>query len=198
MPGALKVAVQMDPIETVKIDADSTFALMLEAQKRGHQLWALRSPPHGAPWPAADGARQSGHPAARSGEPLHLRSHRTARPRHDGRGPDAAGPALSTWPISPPPICWSTSTPKDAGGQRPRRGPQRAGKAPRHAVPWPDAADAHHLGPRGRSPNSASSSTTSSSSRSSATAASAFSASARMTRISARSSTATSRAPPSR
>jgi glutathione synthase len=39
MPGALKVAVQMDPIETVKIDADSTFALMLEAQKRGHQLW---------------------------------------------------------------------------------------------------------------------------------------------------------------
>ncbi len=39
MPGALKVAVQMDPIETVKIDADSTFALMLEAQRRGHQLW---------------------------------------------------------------------------------------------------------------------------------------------------------------
>jgi glutathione synthase len=39
MPGALKVAVQMDPIETVKIDADSTFALMLEAQARGHRLW---------------------------------------------------------------------------------------------------------------------------------------------------------------
>ena len=39
MPGSLKVAVQMDPMETVKIDADSTFALMLEAQKRGHQLW---------------------------------------------------------------------------------------------------------------------------------------------------------------
>jgi glutathione synthase len=39
MPGALKVAVQMDPMETVKIDADSTFALMLEAQRRGHQLW---------------------------------------------------------------------------------------------------------------------------------------------------------------
>jgi glutathione synthase len=36
---ALKVAVQMDPIETVNIDADSTFALMLEAQARGHALW---------------------------------------------------------------------------------------------------------------------------------------------------------------
>ena len=39
MARPLKVAVQMDPIETVAIDADSTFALMLEAQKRGHSLW---------------------------------------------------------------------------------------------------------------------------------------------------------------
>ena len=39
MARALKVAVQMDPIETVNIDADSTFALMLEGQKRGHSLW---------------------------------------------------------------------------------------------------------------------------------------------------------------
>jgi glutathione synthase len=29
----------MDPIGTVNIDADSTFALMLEAQARGHALW---------------------------------------------------------------------------------------------------------------------------------------------------------------
>jgi glutathione synthase len=29
----------MDPIETINIDGDSTFALMLEAQARGHQLW---------------------------------------------------------------------------------------------------------------------------------------------------------------
>ncbi len=35
----LKVAVQMDPIETINIDGDSTFALMLEAQRRGHALW---------------------------------------------------------------------------------------------------------------------------------------------------------------
>jgi glutathione synthase len=39
MARPLKVAVQMDPIETITIDGDSTFALMLEAQKRGHALW---------------------------------------------------------------------------------------------------------------------------------------------------------------
>jgi glutathione synthase len=39
MARALKVAVQMDPIETINIDADSSFALMLEAQRRGHTLW---------------------------------------------------------------------------------------------------------------------------------------------------------------
>jgi glutathione synthase len=36
---ALRVAVQMDPIETISIEGDSTFALMLEAQARGHALW---------------------------------------------------------------------------------------------------------------------------------------------------------------
>ena len=35
----LKVAVQMDPIERINIKGDSTFALMLEAQNRGHELW---------------------------------------------------------------------------------------------------------------------------------------------------------------
>jgi glutathione synthase len=39
MPAALKVAVQMDPIEHIDINGDSTFALMLEAQRRGHALW---------------------------------------------------------------------------------------------------------------------------------------------------------------
>ncbi len=34
----LKVAVQMDPIERINIRGDSTFALMLEAQQRGHAL----------------------------------------------------------------------------------------------------------------------------------------------------------------
>ena len=39
MARALKVAVQMDPIETIGIDGDSSFALMLAAQARGHALW---------------------------------------------------------------------------------------------------------------------------------------------------------------
>ncbi|MEZ5883232.1 MAG: glutathione synthase [Paracoccaceae bacterium] len=36
---ALKVAIQMDPIDAVNIDADSTFRLAEEAQKRGHELF---------------------------------------------------------------------------------------------------------------------------------------------------------------
>ncbi len=35
---SLKVAVQMDPIERINIKGDSTFALLLEAQARGHAL----------------------------------------------------------------------------------------------------------------------------------------------------------------
>jgi len=35
----LKVAVQMDPLETINIGGDSTFAVMLSAQARGHRLW---------------------------------------------------------------------------------------------------------------------------------------------------------------
>src|SRR5471032_2057267 len=34
----MKIAVQMDPIQRINIKGDSTFALLLEAQKRGHQL----------------------------------------------------------------------------------------------------------------------------------------------------------------
>ena len=35
---SLKVAVQMDPIERIDIRGDSTFALLLEAQRRGHAI----------------------------------------------------------------------------------------------------------------------------------------------------------------
>jgi glutathione synthase len=35
---SLKVAVQMDPIERINIRGDSTFALLLEAQERGHEV----------------------------------------------------------------------------------------------------------------------------------------------------------------
>ena len=36
---SLKVGVQMDPIDAIDIDADSTFAMALEAQNRGHALF---------------------------------------------------------------------------------------------------------------------------------------------------------------
>ena len=35
----LSIAIQMDPVETLQIAGDTTFALGLEAQKRGHNLW---------------------------------------------------------------------------------------------------------------------------------------------------------------
>jgi glutathione synthase len=35
----LSVAIQMDPIEAINIDADSTFRIALEAQARGHELF---------------------------------------------------------------------------------------------------------------------------------------------------------------
>src|SRR5690242_7475414 len=38
-PMGLVVAIQMDPIESVNIDGDSTFVLALEAQARGHALY---------------------------------------------------------------------------------------------------------------------------------------------------------------
>src|SRR5689334_20761208 len=41
----LQVAVQMDPIEAVNIETDTTFLLMMEAQRRGHVLW-LYDPGH--------------------------------------------------------------------------------------------------------------------------------------------------------
>jgi len=40
----LDIAIQMDPIESIDIDADSTFVLGLEAQRRGHRLF------HYLPW----------------------------------------------------------------------------------------------------------------------------------------------------
>lgn len=41
---ALKVAFQMDPIERIDIRGDSTFALLLEAQRRGHDVFYYTPP----------------------------------------------------------------------------------------------------------------------------------------------------------
>ncbi len=36
---SLKVAVQMDPVERINIETDSTFMMMMEAQARGHSVF---------------------------------------------------------------------------------------------------------------------------------------------------------------
>ena len=41
----LKVAIQMDPIDAIDIDADSTFVIALEAQNRGHALYHYQPHP---------------------------------------------------------------------------------------------------------------------------------------------------------
>jgi glutathione synthase len=38
----MRIAVQMDPIETLYVPRDTSLALMLEAQARGHEVWWLR------------------------------------------------------------------------------------------------------------------------------------------------------------
>ena len=38
----LTVAVQMNPVEGINIETDTTFLLMLEAQARGHGLWVYQ------------------------------------------------------------------------------------------------------------------------------------------------------------
>jgi glutathione synthase len=38
----LKVAVQMDPVERINIETDTSFMLMMEAQARGHALWTYQ------------------------------------------------------------------------------------------------------------------------------------------------------------
>jgi len=41
--GALKIGVVMDPVDTINIDKDTTFVLMLEAQRRGHEIQVMEA-----------------------------------------------------------------------------------------------------------------------------------------------------------
>ena len=41
---SLRVAVQMDPMESINVAGDSSFAIMLGAQARGHRLWHYLAP----------------------------------------------------------------------------------------------------------------------------------------------------------
>jgi glutathione synthase len=41
---SLRVAIQMDPLERINVAGDSTFAIMIEAQRRGHRLFHYLAP----------------------------------------------------------------------------------------------------------------------------------------------------------
>jgi glutathione synthase len=92
---SLRVAVQMDPLEGINLAGDSTFALMLSAQERGHSLYHYR--PEDLSW--ADGRLWAGaFPVTvrrRRGKPFPLRRLQYSRPRpRRRRGADAPGPAV--------------------------------------------------------------------------------------------------------
>jgi glutathione synthase len=38
----LKIGVVMDPIEKININTDTTFVVMLEAERRGHELYYMQ------------------------------------------------------------------------------------------------------------------------------------------------------------
>ena len=81
----LNVAVQMDPIARINIRGDSTFALLLEAQKRGHALSYYTPGQAVAARPGGGGAGADAHRARRGRRSLHPRRAQAhaARPRFD-------------------------------------------------------------------------------------------------------------------
>ena len=172
----LTVAIQMDPIEKIDIAGDSTFALALEAQARGHTLLyygprdlTFRDGKVTARVRPLQRARRRRAITSRSGEAIRI------RPVRRRRRADAPGPALRHG-LHHRDACAGAHPSEDPGGQRSGPCAQRAGEALRHRVQGPDAADADHLATAPRSTPSAPSTRTSSSSRSTAMAAPASSA----------------------
>ena len=143
----LAVAIQMDPIESVNIDADSTFVLALEAQARGHALY------HYLPrnLTLADGR-------------LYAKARRLEVRREQGRHHtlgavetlDLAGLDVILMRQDPPfDMAYITATHllEHVSDQvlvvnDPAARAQCAGEARRHALPRADAADPHHQRPR--------------------------------------------------
>ena len=144
----LKIAVQMDPIERINIRGDSTFALLLEAQKRGHALVLLHARPAGA-------ARRPGVRDACSrstvrdevGDHFTLGEPQRTELAELRRRPAAPGPAVRPR-LHHHDASARAHPSEDAGGQRPARGAQRAGEDVRDGISRPDAADADHARPR--------------------------------------------------
>ena len=146
-PMKLNVAVQMDPIARINIRGDSTFALLLEAQKRGH----------GLSYYTPDKLSLRGEELVAPVQVLTVRDepgdHFTlGEPR---REPLAQFDVVLLRQDPPFDLAYITSThllerhpSQDAGGQQPRQRAQRAGKDLRDGFSGPDAADADLARPR--------------------------------------------------
>ena len=76
----LKVAVQMDHVSTVSIAGDTTFALSLEAQRRGHALFHYTPDRLSLLGGRVDRADRADAGARRQGRPLHARRAGADRP----------------------------------------------------------------------------------------------------------------------
>ena len=132
---SLRVAVQMDPMASIKIAGDSSFALMEAAQARGHPLfhydvgslaWESDGSPRGKI--TAHAAPVTVQPVKGDhftiGEPVRLDLAQRCRCRAD-----AAGPAIPSSAISLRPHYARPAREGDAGGQQSRLRPQRAGES---------------------------------------------------------------------
>ena len=125
---ALKVAVQMDPIQSINITGDSTFAMMLEAQRRGHSLFYYQTKTLALGGGSLFASGNDITVKRRQGRLLHAWGKSAAPISAHTTSSDAPGPALRHGLHHGHPHA-GDDPPEDAGGQRPGRGSQRAGKA---------------------------------------------------------------------
>ena len=143
----LNVAVQMDPIARINIRGDLTFALLLEAQKRGHAIsyytpdkLSLRGEELVAPVQVLTVRDEVGNHFT-LGEPKRTAAQRLRR------HPAAAGPAVRSR-LHHLDASAGAHPSQDAGRQRSRQRAQRAGKTVRAELSAADAADADLARPR--------------------------------------------------
>ncbi len=116
-PMKLTVAVQMDPIERIRIAGDSTFALLLEAQARGHELLYYTPERLLARRRDAGRARPDAEGQGRAGLARPARRAEAHGPVAGRRRPASAGPALRSRLYHDDPSARAHSS-QDAGRQR--------------------------------------------------------------------------------
>ena len=116
---ALRVACQMDPIERIDIRGDTTFAILLEAQKRGPRTLLLHAAQPRAPRQQAACARRDAEGRGQGRRALQAQRAARRGPVAAGRGAAAAGPALRHGLHHHDALAGAHPS-QDAGRQRPR------------------------------------------------------------------------------